>query len=560
MAKILIVGHSDSDFQTIEKLLHAGGMEPALPSKREQMSPVEIDAALLKANPEMPGAKALLLGDKIANRQIAVNTVWQGLAMDLFLGNIDQPLWGWSDSQALPLLNYWSEMDDSIHFALVYDQPHSVLVHHQDALNSDTIEHKLQEWVAYNESLLHFYSRNQDCCLLVNSQQVKLARNSYVQQVCQHIEAPWQNWPEHQYPLETQTDINIATPAPNSAAPGSISTPTSSQNHLVYFLADFMIKAHPRVMQLYQELQAGANLPLHESAHLHADIQTATLAWQDMATQQQQLIKQASILQQQTGELTNAQQESEMLPQQLHLTQEELENIHFTHENTKASLDAALQEQNRQTLHNEQAKQQINTLTKEKQQLLNEHHQLVQHRQADQEAIQKLKADQATLENQKNHLEQIQAGTLKEKDEDNSLLLAQLHQVQEELERLFLENQRLSAHPVYYGAAERVRSQLDYRLGATMIQNSKNISGWLTMPFALLKERRKPITNETGLPALSEYQDAYEAEKMRKHLSYQLGQTLLKHSRNPLLWLTAPWALSKTVKEFRKQKQANQIK
>ena len=35
--------------------------------------------------------------------------------------------------------------------------------------------------------------------------------------------------------------------------------------------------------------------------------------------------------------------------------------------------------------------------------------------------------------------------------------------------------------------------------------------------------------------------------------SYQLGQTLLKHSRNPLRWFTLPWAINKTVKEFRKK-------
>ena len=94
MAKILIVGHPNSGYQTIEHLLHASGMEQALPSKRERMSPLEIDAALLKAHQEAPGAKALLLGDKIANRQLPVGTVWHGLAMDLFLGNIDQSLWG----------------------------------------------------------------------------------------------------------------------------------------------------------------------------------------------------------------------------------------------------------------------------------------------------------------------------------------------------------------------------------------------------------------------------------------------------------------------------------
>ncbi|UOO81739.1 hypothetical protein LVJ83_12605 [Uruburuella testudinis] len=526
MAKILVVGHPDSDYQIIETLLHEVGMRPALPSKREKMSPLEIDAALLKATPNTSTNQSLQASNKITNRQLTVNAVWHGLAMDLFLGNIDQSLWGWADPQALYLLDYWQKMDESIHFALVYDHPHSILTHHQDLLDSDAIEQKLQEWIDYNEALLHFYSRNQERCLLVNSQQAKLSSSSYIQQVQLHIEAPWQNSIVKNSTLATQSKKL------DKSLPFKPLGTTSPPDQLAHFLADFIIKSHPSVTQLYQELQASASLPLRKDSHLHADNQPAVLAWQAMVQQRRQLAEQTTAIQQNNTELTSIRQENNLLLNQLHTTQEAFESIHLTHKNTEDLLNTAVQEKN-DTL------KKINLLEQEKQQVLNKYKQLEQEKQQ-------------TLSQYK-QLEQTQGRALQERENDNKQLLAQLHHTQEELERLFLENQRLNALPVYYGAAERIRSQLDYRLGAAMIQNSRNISGWLNMPFALLKEHRKPISSETGLPAISEYQDAYEAEKMQRHLSYQLGQTLLKHSRNPLLWLTAPWALSKTVREFRKQ-------
>ena len=573
MAKILIVGHPNSGYQTIEHLLHASGMEQALPSKRERMSPLEIDAALLKAHQEAPGAKALLLGDKIANRQLPVGTVWHGLAMDLFLGNIDQSLWGWADSKAISLLNYWRDMDDSMHFALIYDRPHSILLNSQEASDSNSIEQKLQEWISYNESLLHFYLRNQDRCLLMNSQQAKSSVGSYVQQIQLHIEAPWRDLPNHEPTADAskeQATIKLNHDI-DSSFEHILPSLHNEQNHLAGFLADFIINTNQEAIQLYEELQAVANLPLHAASHTQADYHAASMAWQAMMQQHQQLKKQENDLKEYSNE-------NELLLQQLHLTQEEFERAHLNHKQTEAQLNSTLQDKNKLATEYQQktteTHQKINRLEQEKQQLLKKSDELNQAQKADGEAIKKLEtaklnlekektdlekikatlaSEKTKLEKEKNRLEQDNKASQSEQEKDNQLLLEQLHHVQEELERLFLENKRLTARPEYYGAAERVRNQLDYRLGATMIQNGKSLGGWISMPAALIKESRKPQQNTADLPPVSLYHDASEAEKMHKHLSYQLGQTLLKHSRNPLRWFTLPWAINKTVKEFRKK-------
>jgi hypothetical protein len=59
-------------------------------------------------------------------QQTQVAAVWQGMVLDLMLSNLDQPLWGWADPQAVYLLDYWKEQDPQVVFVLVYDEPQTV--------------------------------------------------------------------------------------------------------------------------------------------------------------------------------------------------------------------------------------------------------------------------------------------------------------------------------------------------------------------------------------------------------------------------------------------------
>lgn len=159
-----------------------------------------------------------------------------------------------------------------------------------------------------------------------------------------------------------------------------------------------------------------------------------------------------------------------------------------------------------------------------------------------------------------------------EVQQENELLLLQLHQVQEELERYYLENQQLKCQVTpqpkqiapkqpksYYGAAERVKRQLSYRLGAVMIAQSKSFAGWLGMPSALLREAReydqeKAKNNKVKLPQLSQYADANEGERVKRHLSYRLGATLLTSYKSPIGWIKLPWLMRKQIREFKRER------
>lgn len=139
--------------------------------------------------------------------------------------------------------------------------------------------------------------------------------------------------------------------------------------------------------------------------------------------------------------------------------------------------------------------------------------------------------------------------------EENDLLLIQLHKVQEELERYYLENQKLKLR---YGAADRVKNGITYRAGDIIIKHSRTPWGWVSMPFAVYAEVRryrkeKAARGGRKLPPISSYADAKEAAAVREQLAYRLGKCVVTNRRSVKGLLTMPWALRAEVRAYHKR-------
>ncbi|ENY5691423.1 hypothetical protein O8I42_02670 [Campylobacter lari] len=102
---------------------------------------------------------------------------------------------------------------------------------------------------------------------------------------------------------------------------------------------------------------------------------------------------------------------------------------------------------------------------------------------------------------------------------------------------------KLSFQTKYGTAKQRIQNQLSYKLGQAMIVNSKSILGYIRMPFVLsyIKDKHKQeqkiyqekIKKDPSLklPPLEDYPDYQEALKLKNHLSYKLGQALIKANK-----------------------------
>ncbi len=547
MNKIIVVGHPQSGLERVEELLLACGMAPALPSRREGFTPVQISETLVKVHGAVP-VQQVGVADEL--QQIAVAPVWQGLALDLVLANMEQSLWGWADIQAVYLLDYWKAQDPQTMFVLVYDTPQSALTRHaveQLERDPEALQAKINGWMAYNAALLRFHLRNTERSLLVHSDQVQASAPHYLQQLSTRIDAPLQlpgsalqsqQDPAAKATLSVQNIEEAALTIYDKAQ--VVSQQGLEGNALAQWLAQQLLEEHPEAGELYAQLQAAASMPLRPQQGqallvAHGLTQQRYQAWtafvaqqaamqqsqseiqqlrQTKLTAQQQAQEQERLLNNKISALQNTEQENALLLQQLHKVQEELENRYL------------------------QAQEQANK-------------------------------QQQTEAQLKKSLEQASAkADFAELQEENELLLTQLHMVQEELERYYLENQQLKVNggtttptsQAYYGAADRVKQQLSYRLGATMITQSRSFRGWLGMPFALRAEVKRfkkdfAARKQQNLPPIQKYRDAYEAERVKRHLSYRLGARMIANSKTLGGWVSMPWALLAEAKAFRQERQ-----
>ncbi len=587
--KTLIVGHSLSDFEVVTELLSNNGMELASPLKKEGITAVGISDIL----------ENTYITDANREKQLNIDPVWNGLALDLFMSNRKHEWWGWSDERAILLLDYWKSIDAKMGFVFAYATPQKFIlnfIEESDTFSKKSFKKAVDEWCSYHRTLLHFYYRNMDRSLLVNTQQVEVDSSQYLQQINKQLGVKRSKMQKKNLHIKPYAKKEPKTDAVLSC-----------------FIED-LVQEYPMMIDLFEELQAVANLPYklaqtvqrnpienikslvkqqekqsvlktklksrkkHYKSTLKKVVQKNTTLINEWNLKQTSLEDEknalSSNLQKHENALKEAKKETEVLQQskaytekelstendllltQLHLVQEELETFYLENSSIKKRL-LTLEDEKEKAV--QETIKTVNELTSKQTNLEVQKQDLSSKLQKAEEALRETK-------NEVKHLQQKKAHTEKELSTENDILLTQLHHVQEELEKYYLENQRLKEkreeQKRHYGAAERIKRQLSYRLGAKMIEKSHSFLGILGLPFSLRKvyiEYKKDMKERRGkkLPPIERYVDAYEAERVKGHLSYMLGQTTIKTMKNPFGVFVLPFRLIATQKAFEKSRTYN---
>ena len=434
MKIILTCGHPYSGHQAVAELLQYCGVANALPSRNNQYSPTSLQSKIFEVYEWDVEDSTYPLPE--------LGKVWQELGSDLFMGNLSQLLWGWSDHQTVWLLDFWKDFDPQIRFVLVYSAPEFVICNmlQQQVDAPSDMDSILAAWNRYNTELLRFYNRNRDRCLLINAQTALQHPSVLLEKMADAFTL------RLQLPAE-EARQNTSRVAAGLACSLISNTSPTDQN------------------ALYQELESTADII---SSGVRPSTQERLQAWSEYnrlirelnnnasltEQQQQELETLKAELEQQTHNNLNKQQEleqeNELLLLQLHQVQEELEQ-HFLN-------NQELGEKEKQLTIDIQSKQQ------EIDNLRTKTSQLDANTQAKQQEIDNLKANtsqlnasiqakQREIDNLKTNTSQLNASiqAKQELEQENELLLLQLHQVQEELEQYFLEYQKVSTIPIKSG-------------------------------------------------------------------------------------------------------------
>lgn len=552
MSIIIQAGHHSSHSEKLMQMLYERGLSEPVHSQSRNLSAKEIAQTLAKI--------------AIKKQQSVINTkIIDNLTIDLILANMDQDDWGWADESNLDSLDYWQATDPSARFILVFDSPKLLLKSLvNDELDVAVIESAIDEWVDYHERLLAFFDQHSDLSLLLEGETAVNNLGNIkdkIQTITTNLKLK-SNWQ-----LQTTSEL-----------------PCEQSSALFEMITDKILAQYPRCLQLYDELLDRASIrlatktPLNQKQTLKFLVDSLNQlkdeeelkqkmrlenAWLkdkilNLNSEKHSLIQKLSdnrlLIEQadkkQMAAINQIKQENEQLFGQLQQVQEELEKYHLKNQ------------QFTQNLHKEKQKQ--DELAKKLGDLENAKQKAEEAKQKAEQTA-KQKADElAKVQQQKDSdlkkLEQAKQQALehakRQANQQNEQLVGQLHRVQEELERYYTENQQLKAQssparPLYYGAADRVKQDLPYRLGATMVSHSKSAKDLATLPLALAKEYRQFQKDDQELPPLEAYQDAEDAERVKKHLSYRLGKTLVEGVKSKSI-LDLPMKLGKELVEFKK--------
>ena len=491
MGLIIQTGHHSSNSELLMKMLYQRGLSKPLNSYSRNLSPEETSNSLSKIFHKN-------------NHSLLHTRIIDNLVVDLMLSNLDQQDWGWSDEDNLYSLSYWRDADPSNKFILVFDSPGELFKRIQySSITTDELKNKIEQWVDYNKKLLAFFEENKDICLLLEGS-IAVSNLSHIREKIQSISNG----------LKLKSDWQIQDNMQYSPA---------DSNPLLNIITDEILKQFPVCINLYKKLQSKASIKVsRESRHSTDNLES--------------LVDDFNIL-------INSEIEKK---QQTH----EITHLVFLNQELIQQLEAARKHTEKQVSDNKPL-----------------NYKIVEEKKIADEAIKQERARLGAVQN-----EPVQSELQKE----NALLINQLHQVQEELEKYYLENQRLKSNEakkllsdthatsnqgqvagqaVYYGAVDRVKQDLPYRLGAQMIK-AKTVKDLAGLPLALAREyqtfqKQKPIDN---LPPIEAYQDAQEAEKVKKHLSYRLGKTLVNGIINPKSLVSLPKEVAMTLYDFKVKK------
>lgn len=524
--KILIIGHDSSYSKNITNALHNFGLEKAMLSYTYQMTPKIIGEKLLSNSVNKRISRPSLNDSKYnPYRQRTPKKNWNSLAFDLLLANSDQSFWGWTDSNAISLLEFWSNFDEDMGFIIIYDNPKYIikkLIDNKNVIDENSIQKNIEDWLSYHQVLLEFYQKNSNRCLLINGEQALQSMHDLLDLITKKIIYTHKK-PLLNYHIDNQyINDNLTKKTEEENGP--------SINNIIDFFIEKLLQCDTKISSLFNEMQNISDISLVKAQSTNQ----LTL---------EELLKSSVELKQQQEDRDN--KEKKRFSEKEIYYQEKINNYEILL-NKKQIQQGSLDNNDINIL-----KLQLSIALEELTELYSQPKQL-----NNIEYTNNYEQIKIELYNIKNQLKTYQkenillTNQLNYTKEEYKMLNIQLSIALNELEHSFSQkteksvNNNVAINNIITASnleTNRIKNQLSYKIGKKILESSKNPLKWPILPIS-------PIIAyyeyKGSLPFLDLYQDQYEDEKVKKHLSYKLGNYFLKNIKKPLKFLFIPFGLA----------------
>ena len=431
MKSLCITGNTSFGVDQLARAMARAGAHPARPAQRSpEVSMADWHQAVFAER---------LGGQAATPAPVSLGRVWEQLAGDIFLANRASALWFWADTRSTALLDFWQEFDTNTRFALVYTDPAAALTHavlHENATDN-TLDELLDAWLQATRQMLRFHLRHPARSVVVSG--------------AGHNNAEWMTVLAERlgvHPgdgsgagVEVGVNADAGADAGTGAGSGSGSMASGAAEHsaLARHLVCQYLEHHPQALAMHEEaqacvttLEAGPTLIAPLSAR-----EALACLLREQVHEKQQASAQYAALQSRVHDAT---EENELLLEQLHVVQEELEKA-FEWKGRAQDHEKAAQTLRTETDALKARADSLDGQLKKAQADLKAANDKVSTLDAQ---LKKAQAEAKTAADDSRKVNDLQS-RLKDTTEENELLLEQLHMVQEELERYYLNLKQAEA-------------------------------------------------------------------------------------------------------------------
>lgn len=523
MSIIIQAGHESSSSEALMKLLYSRGLKKPVLSNVQQLSGKKIADTLDK-----------ILSEKqsVGNTKLAENIV-----VDFLLANIDQDDWGWADSKNLTALSYWQSFEPNTRFALVFDHPKKILSQFSEKdLTIGKVDDLMEGWLSYHSTMLNFFDTHSDKCLLLEGDfSIK------------HVVKTKGLFKSLSSSLVLKSGWQVED---NSAKDSSLIQSSSDIAHEM--MAEEIVKNYPEVVNVFNLLLNKANLKGSKVIYKtkRPEIDTLVAAITDITNLKTDLDHKSHTIDHLQKECKAAdvlKSENERLTASLFGAQEAINKL----SKEKTAIEKKVTD--------------FEQVDKKNEELALENNALIAALHTLQESIERKTTNNQSVEmNDKKLLMTNQ--TL---EQENAWLVGELHNTQNLLEKKYASlkpsnidemaqsNKNIQASgtvSIYHTPESRVKNDLPYRLGSALVK-TKTMKDMMSLPVTVAREYRDylQIKKELeSLPPLDKEGDILQAEKIKTHLSYRVGNTVMQSIKSPKKIVRLPVDIGKEVLDFKK--------
>lgn len=354
MKPLCLTGVNSVELSYIEAIFVQAGMALPRPAQRNETLTLSRWHEQIQSRIELsPGKQG----------PIELGRVWEQLASDLFVANLDQPVWGWSNVQSLALLDFWQSFEPQLRFVLVMCSAQRFIANALDSGEAmPALSVLLEQWAAQHLQILQFYHRFPQKVVLVDIDHC-IDNPAGLLKLC---EQSWQlglgkvHFPNHPAPKFStmsrflaeslsQTDkqwLSLQNEMLSSATPIGTLWKQPSQIGISEAVRAYRDEK-PQVIKPSVSTQALEQLRAAQSALTEQQARAQELDTQlnDARAKGEQSAAQLKDFQEQLKDsqesLKSTQEEADLLLAQLHQVQEELESYFLKYQDSKQELEVA---------------------------------------------------------------------------------------------------------------------------------------------------------------------------------------------------------------------------